>query len=120
MDVINGIAGLPLCGSSPVVGLSDCGATPGAENFVTVYEIVIVDSSSATAENLDPVPNTLIINESESSGDPTNPTTTENLEPVPNIIINNGSGIKGGSTTWISLVVLSILLFVRRTKHPLN
>lgn len=90
MDVVNKIAGLTLCNSIPVVGLSNCATAAGAENFVTIYEIIIVDSSTATAENLTPPPNTLV-NKSES-----------------------GSGGGGGSTTWLSLIALSVFSLVRR------
>ncbi|NQY62830.1 MAG: peptidylprolyl isomerase [Alteromonadaceae bacterium] len=91
MEVINDIAGLPLCSSIPIAGLDNCQTTPGAENFVTVSAITIVDSSSATAANLNPVPNTLI----NKSG-------------------SGSSSGGGGSTTWLSLIALSIFSLVRR------
>jgi len=66
----------------------------GAENFITVYQIVIVDSSSSTADILTPVRNTLI-----NQPNPTPPTTSND---------------SGGSIYWLLLSLFGILLVRRK------
>jgi len=76
MAIVEKISNIDTCDSVPMPNFSttDCssGTTPGADNFVTIYQIVIVDSSSSTAANLSPKENTLINkpvdNPSDSSG----------------------------------------------------
>jgi len=94
MDVITEIEGLKLCNSIPTVDISFCTDPAGAENYVTIYQIVIVDSSSATAANLNPPKNTLV-NSGDSSG-------------------SSSSG--GGSMAWVSLLSLAIFSMRRKIK----
>ncbi|WP_077338060.1 peptidylprolyl isomerase [Pseudocolwellia agarivorans] len=98
--VMEAIAGIQKCnagGAFSEIPLTDfdCNGniTAGAENFITVYQIVIVDSSSATAQNLTPVKNTLI-----NQPEPTTPSDDSS----------------GGSMFWGLIALLSTLVF--RTK----
>lgn len=43
-------------------------ATPSVENYISINQVVIIDSSSATAANLTPVRNTLINSQTSDSG----------------------------------------------------
>jgi len=96
MTVIEKIAQLKLCSVDYFQGIpmavnegQQCAdlASPGIENFVVIENITIIDSSEATADDLNPIKNTLL----STSGEPKSP-------------INNGSG--GGSFTWFYLLCL--------------
>ena len=102
MIVVEKIAGLKLCNTSTLQGIpmifgdnQQCSdlASPGAENFVTINQIVIVDSSEVTDADLIPVKNTLI--------SPTDPTPTPDPEP------DNSSS--GGTFAWLSVFGLLLL-----------
>ena len=98
MTVVEKIAELELCQSIPMTGYSSesCTdlATPGLENFVVINQIVIIDSSEATAADLNPTKNTLI-GDSGDSGD-----SDENKS-------------SGGTVFWLSLFSL-LMISVRR------
>jgi len=73
MTILDKIASIATCSDIPMPNYSssDCSnsVVPGNENFVTIYQITIVDPSSVTDSNLTPVKNTLINdNSSDSSG----------------------------------------------------
>lgn len=91
MSVLEAIEDVPLCGSTPLENFTaeQCANNdiPAYEDFVTVYSIVIVDSSENTDASLDKTPNTLI----------TIPTTPEN---------DSGGGSGGGSMFWLTLLGL--------------
>lgn len=98
--VMEAIGNIPTCNASatftdiPLVNFNCvAGAVPAAENFITIYQIIIVDSSSATAQDLTPVKNTLITPE-----EPTTPSDDSS----------------GGSMFWGLIALLSTLVF--RTK----
>lgn len=98
MDTIEKMASLYLCSDIPMPNYTDelCGDdsfVPGVENFVTVYDVIITDSTIVTDANLSSVKNTLI-NEEEPSSD----------------------GGSGGSFSIIALFALSLLSFTRKTK----
>ena len=71
MAVLDQIAAMGTCSDIPMSNYSstDCAnqTTPGSENFVTIYQITIVDSSNTTDSNLTPVKNTLINSDSGSN-----------------------------------------------------
>ncbi len=94
MTVVEKIATLSLCRSIPMVNYSSQNCTdktvPGLENFVVIYQIVIVDSSAVTDASLNPAKNTLI-NKSRSS--------------------RPSSG--GGSLGWLSLMLLVLTGMVK-------
>lgn len=103
MTVVENIAQLKLCDYStnmkgiPMVvddnqECSDMSA-PGIENFVVIYQIIIIDSSEVTDADLTPVKNTLI-------STPVEPTTPD-----------TGGG-SGGSFAWLTL--LGLLSFSMR------
>ncbi|MGB0936343.1 MAG: peptidylprolyl isomerase [Colwellia sp.] len=58
MNIINNIAALKTCQDIPMTDYSaeDCtaGTTPGVENFVVVYSVTVIDSSTVTDANLTP------------------------------------------------------------------
>lgn len=105
IEVVNKIAELPLCFATSSGGIpmaiedgttcSDLTA-PGMENFVVIEQVVIVDSSEVTDSDLTPL-----------------------LSKYPD---SNGNGIKdidepkdsGGSITWFSLCLLSLLTMRKR------
>lgn len=117
MEVINKIAALDLCDTYqlqdiPVIKDEDqlCSSlvVPAVDNFVVVEQIVVIDSSEATADDLNP----LITKYPDSDGDgvkdvndayPSDPTKSE--EPVAE---------DGGSMTWFSIALLSLLAFRKR------
>jgi peptidyl-prolyl cis-trans isomerase A (cyclophilin A) len=74
MTVVDSVAALQTCSDRPVVNYTSeqctSGAVPGAENLVTVYQVIIIDSAANTAATLTPAKNTLInaSNTSTSSG----------------------------------------------------
>lgn len=71
MNVVESIANQSLCQDIPMINYSDdnCNslATPGIENFVSINQIVIVDSSEVTDANLSPVKNTSLTPSEDSS-----------------------------------------------------
>lgn len=96
MTVIEKIAQLKLCNAGSLQGIpmvvnegQQCAdlASPGIENFVVIENITIIDSSEVTADDLNPIKNTLL-------SSPTEPTTP----------INNDSS--GGSFAWFYLLCL--------------
>jgi len=68
-------------------------SSPGIENFVVVNQITIIDSSTATANDLSPTPNTLI--EGDFGED------------------YNSDGSSGGNFLWLSLLI-GLLLPLRK------
>lgn len=64
------IANISRCDELPLVDF-DCNsdATPSVENYITINQVVILDSSSSTAANLSPVRNTLISQQDSGSSD---------------------------------------------------
>jgi len=90
MAILDQIAAIQTCSDIPMPDYtpSDCSnsVVPGNENFVTIYQITIVDSSSTTDSNLTPVKNTLINSDSGSS-----------------------SSSSGGSIVWLSLLLILAL-----------
>lgn len=94
MKVVDAIAALPTCSDIPMPEV-DCAniGTPGVENFVTIINITITNSSETSASELTPVANTLI-----------------KVDPVED---NNDSG---GSLSWLGLFALGLTSFSRRKK----
>jgi peptidyl-prolyl cis-trans isomerase A (cyclophilin A) len=97
MDTIDKIALLPNCQDIPMPGFTnelcaDSSFVPGVENFVTISDITIADSTKVTDASLTSVKNTLI-NKSNTSSD---------------------SG--GGSFTYVMLFALSLFGLRRKTK----
>ncbi len=92
MAILDQIASIGTCGEIPMSNYtsSDCTdrVVPSAENFVTIYQITIVDSSSTTDSNLTPVKNTLLNNSSDSS-----------------------SGSSGGSMVWLLFILIFPLMY---------
>ncbi|MGL1957146.1 MAG: peptidylprolyl isomerase [Colwellia sp.] len=77
MTVINKIANLNLCNNGGLLGIpmvdytsEECSsaATPGVENFVVIYQVQIIDPSSVTDANLNPIKNTLLTDNDSSGG----------------------------------------------------
>lgn len=105
MGVIEKIAQLELCNNGSLAGIpvvdyssDDCTnkTVPGVENFVTIEQIVIIDSSEVTDADLTPKKNTLI---------------TQPVEPAP-------SPSSGGSLGWLSLGLLALVRSTRQLfKH---
>ncbi|TWX56340.1 peptidylprolyl isomerase [Colwellia hornerae] len=98
MDNLDQIALLPLCQDIPMPEYTseqcaNSNFVPAVENFVTINNVTIFNSSTTTAESLSPVKNTLI-NKESSSGD--------------------SSG--GGSLSYLALLVLSLVGLRRKTK----
>lgn len=86
------IENISTCGELPLVDF-DCNsdATPSVENYITINQVVVLDSSSSTAANLSPLRNTLI---SDSGG--------------------------GGSVFWMLMTLvasLSIRLMTTKKQH---
>ncbi|MCO4798679.1 MAG: peptidylprolyl isomerase [Colwelliaceae bacterium] len=97
MEILDAIAALGRCSDIPFTDeytAENCngGITPAAENFVTIYDIIIYDDTVITDQNLSSVKNTLI-NEPTASPD-------------------NGSS--GGSLTWLSLLLIGMISFIRK------
>lgn len=96
MDVINAIAALNTCQEIPMTDYSaeDCaaGTTPGFENFVVVYNVTVIDSSTVTDADLTPQKSTH----------------TDIVTPEP----DNGDDSSGGAFIWLSL--LAALVSVRK------
>lgn len=97
MNVVNAIADVQRCDTSypgfrelPMPNYTSEQCTekfvPGVENFVTIHQIVIVDSSSSTADSLSPVTNKLY-------KEPVSPPT-------------GGGDSGGGSMAWFSAFAL--------------
>ncbi len=91
MEVLSEIENVPLCSNVPIENYSveQCanGDIPAYEDFVTIYNIVIIDSNANTDANLDKVPNTLV-------NVPTTPDT------------DSGGG--GGSMFWLTMLAIFI------------
>jgi len=108
MDVVNAIAAIQRCNTRhsgftelpmPDYTTEQCSDTnhvPGVENFVTINQIVIIDSSTVTDANLNSAKNTLY-----------QPTTGTS---------NNSSSSGGGSLAWYSLAVLGLISSIRKLK----
>jgi len=97
MDVIDKIALLPNCQNIPMPGFTnelcaDSSFVPGVENFVTISDVTIIDSTVVTDASLASVKNTLINKKTSSSG----------------------SG--GGSLSFITLLALSLFGLRRKAK----
>ena len=97
MEKVDLIAGLPLCSSVPMPNFtaeqcSDASFVPGADNFVTIVSVDIIDPTINSADSLSPVKNTSL------------PTTSP--EPP-----KSSSG--GGSLAWFSLAFMT-LVSIRR------
>lgn len=76
------------CGELPLVDF-DCNsdATPSVENYITINQVIVLDSSASTAANLSPARNTLIIESNSGS--------------------SGGDG--GGSVFWMLMVLFASL-----------
>ncbi len=105
MNVVNAISEVPRCNTGhngfkelPMPDYQeqcdDENAVPGQENFVTIYQVVVYDSSSATDSSLTSTKNTLY---------------QESLDQVKK---SNNSG--GGSFGWLSLLVLTLPVWRRK------
>ena len=97
MTVVDRIAGLPVCNNIPMPGTTaaqcaDSNYVPGQENFVTINNIVIVDSSNATASNLTPPRNTSLGGGS-----------------------NNSSSDSGGGSTGLFAIGGLLALYMRKS-----
>lgn len=75
MDKINAMAALPICREVPMPGYTteqcaDVNFVPGAENFVIIHSITIIDATVVTDANLSSVKNTSLstTEPSDSSG----------------------------------------------------
>lgn len=75
------------------------GAIPGVENFVTIYNVVIEDSTVNTADSLEAVKNTLY------------------KEPTVIVPTEEKSSGGGGSTSWLFITLTSGLILLRRNKN---
>ncbi len=64
MSVVNKIAGLTLCREIPLSDweTTQCsdGSEPSADNFVTIYDVAVIDDNANTVDGLTQVKNTLI------------------------------------------------------------
>jgi len=99
MATLEKILNLPRCSGNEIPVTSNTSAlcdAPTAENFVTIYSVVIYDATSKTDANLTSVKNTLI---------------NQPVEPP-----KKDSG-GGGSLTWFSLALLGLLTSVRKIKN---
>ena len=100
MTVLEEIANLSRCGEIPMPNYSssDCsaGTKPGVENFVNIYDVIIIDDAANTADSLSPVKNTAI---NAGGGD------------TP----DNSSG-GGGGTLWYLLGLTALSLPLRMKK----
>jgi len=97
MENIDAIAGLSLCASTPMPGLTteqcaDANFVPGAENFVTIESVTIFDATINTADNLAAIKNT-----------------SQTVTPTPPQA-NSG----GGSLAWFSLAFTGLIALRRR------
>lgn len=109
MDVVNAIAAVPRCDTRhsgfrelPMPDYSsaqcfDASVIPSVENFVTVYSVVIFDSTVNSASSLSPVKNTLY-----------KPVTQQPDS-------NNDKGTGGSWSIFAMLVLCSLTLFKRLT-----
>jgi len=82
----------------PEYSSQDCtsGLIPGSENFITIHQITIVDSSVTSASDLNPVENTLI----------------DQVNDSPQNDSSGGGG--GGSASWIALSLLGLSAYFRK------
>lgn len=99
MTTVDAISSLTLCDSIPMTdaySATDCANNeiPAAENFVTIYTIVIYDSTVASAAGLSPARNTLINQTSGGS--------------------NSSSSSSGGSTTGCLILMLALCFGARK------
>ena len=71
LDVLQKISDLPHCGSLPVVEFDSAscsdGTVPSFENYVSITNVDIVDSSPDTLDGYNPIQNTLLSQSSKSS-----------------------------------------------------
>ncbi|NRA60462.1 MAG: peptidylprolyl isomerase [Psychrobium sp.] len=95
MDVIEKIANLTTCGSTPVVDFSvdscKAGIKPTFENYVSITNVDIPDSTVDTLNGYTPVKNTLL---TSSNG--------------------GGSGGGGGSIGWLAFFAMMLVTLRRR------
>lgn len=85
MEVLDKIAALPRCGSVPVNdNAANTCANPGADNFVTIYHVDIIDDADNTDASLNSAKNTLI-------------------NQTPN---TDKGGDSGGSIFWLLLLLV--------------
>ena len=101
MQVVDEISAIDQCSDIPMPDYSadDCSneSVPGVENFVTIHQIVIVDATENTEDDLSPEENVLI-----------------DIPPL--LVPDENSGSSGGSSSWLMLGLLSLLSFKRRAK----
>lgn len=102
MEIVDKIAKLERCGSTPLVDFSqekcaDDQINPDASNFITINTVTIIDDSDNTAADLMPVKNTLL--------KPTTPDTGNGD--------NNNTDSSSGSLFSL-LIMLGVGLFLRR------
>jgi hypothetical protein len=101
--VIDKIAKLERCGSTPLVDFSqdkcaDEQVNPDESNFIMLNTVTIIDDSENTAENLEPTKNTLLKPSTPDTGNGDN---------------NNNSDSSSGSLFSL-LMMLGAGLFLRR------
>ncbi|MBO9491813.1 peptidylprolyl isomerase [Endozoicomonas sp. G2_1] len=101
MTVVDRIAGLPICNNIPMPGTTvaqcaDSNYVPGQENFVTINNIVIVDSSNTTASGLTPARNTSLGGGSNNGN-------------------NNSSSDSGGGSTGLLAIGGLLALYLRKS-----
>lgn len=97
MSVVDAIADLPICSSIPMPNYTNeqCRSSsyvPGVENFVTIEQVTIVDSSTSTADSL---------------------TTIKNTKKGPNA---KSSG-SGGALSWLSLLLIGLIKLTRKVTN---
>jgi len=97
MENINNMATLPNCKEVPMPGYdnekcADSNYVPGVDNFVTIHNITIIDSTVVTDANLSSVKNTLLT-PTDSSG-----------------------GSSGGSLSYFALLSLALFGLRRKVK----
>ncbi|MDO7086123.1 peptidylprolyl isomerase [Pseudocolwellia sp. AS88] len=106
LDAIANVATCNAAGFSdlPLVDYScNSDSAPSQENFITINQVVIIDSSASTAQNLTPVRNTL---------------REPDVEPEPEVAPETPSNSSGGSVFWMLVVLatgLSARLFSRKS-----
>lgn len=122
IEIVNNIAGLTLCSTQyleniPMVmdaeqACADMG-TPGQENFVILEEVIIIDSSEATASDLNP----LISKYPDSDGDGVKDI-DDAFPSDPNKSVEDTIEDNGGSVAWFTIAMLGLVTLRKRLfKH---
>jgi len=118
MLIVEKISNLTLCNSGGLEGIPiaiDNGQTcadmtaPGMDNFVVIEKITIVDSSTVTDADLNP----LITKFPDSDGDGVKDI-DDAFPSDPNKSVPDAEKDSGGSITWLSLAMLTLISIRRR------